>query len=359
MSLPSTRIPRYPSTRVTSPGVAAAAFASASAAPIDQKRSSALMFVNSVSEVIGLIESEYRELLRPTLNKLADDARRLQGASAGLLKLEQHHNGGTFPPFLEGNRLPALQVAAEFALGAGKTVLSEFSEEHKNFKKSALRQAILVKTAEVASLSSRLAPEVFVPGLMTTVHGRYNELKVRVKEPVWGVQEDNIPENDEDNDVVMAEPGQLIITDWTYSPVLRNAYEALLKDLPAIGLRVIMCAQAAGDKSAALLTAKKSLKARADVEMGDSTGSSGSGGGQASSSKGIQSLVDRAVASALKKHTTQAGGKKPSTKDGKSKGKGKKSAPKHDAARNAAKKNVKTKRGKRGGKGGKAGKKTQ
>lgn len=286
-------IPRYPATRVTSPGVAAAAFAATNSADPGKERASALSFVDSVSEVIMTIEQEYRELLRTKLNTLADDARRAVTLDSSLRKLLEHEAKGTFPPFIEGTKEPKLQASKEFLAAQGEQ-LAAIKTGLKDFKRGALTTAITLKRNEVQSVRSRLAPEVFVPPLMEIVKARYAQVKDHVREPVWA--EAGEGENPVDGDVDMdTEPGQLKIVDWRESPRTREVSRRLILDLPAIGMRIIMIAQAAEDRTAATHAAKKVLKAKADVEMGDATPVAGP-----SSNKSMKTLIDKAVASALK-----------------------------------------------------------
>ena len=294
-------IPRYPRTRISSPGVAAASFAVANNARSGQHRATALLTVNTVSDVINMIEAEYRELLRKKLNAIAEDARRSNVVRASLIKLEQHKAAGTLPPFIQGKKPPTLQLSKEFAaLHAAE--IHKMDDEHVNWQKGWLTGCIQLKQEEFIDVQSRLAVEKWMGLLVPTVKARFVELKEKCREPVWtgmpGAEDEDAMEAD-------AEPGEVTITEYRESPLLRANYFALLKDLPAIGLRIIMLATAEGDRKDATSSAKKSLKAKADADhpMAPPVGES-------VVSKSVQDLVAKAVSAAIKKQSNPGGSKK-------------------------------------------------
>ena len=262
-------VPRY--ARLSSPALIGHAVNST--ADKSTSRVTALGMAATLGEVIEAVPVTYREALKPLLRKFSDSVVKSVGVRNAVAKLLTHKAKQTFPPQLQGCKLPVFELTKEYS-ESHASALSALAALHTTFRVQALDAAIEAKKAELEWWDAALAQGEALPPMRAAVDAVYAELQQTAREPVWA--DDGT--------------GKQVIQSYKTSPWLRAEYNAMVADLPAYVTRAQVIEFSRSAAGEAKRKAKRDLKDAADVEMGDAT----------TSTRTIQDIVSRQVAAALK-----------------------------------------------------------
>jgi hypothetical protein len=248
-------------------------------------RQHVLLGANSLSELVAMVPSNYREVLKPFLVEASSNAEkrvRAKETHAKLVSLKDR-DPIQFPSHI-AVKVHEVQLTKEFAAtDEGRKAASDLAAANLSYKTALLDREISAKAENIVHLDRLLAVESFFSKMAPAILQRYSTLRLTHKVP-------KLVANTADG----AEEGEIIVQSWDVSPALQAEYEMVAQDLSSYALRA--CAMVDGKAAAATskIAAKKKLKESADVEMADATKPGPS----------IQSLVDRAVSAAVKKATS-------------------------------------------------------
>ncbi|KAH7917113.1 hypothetical protein BV22DRAFT_1135688 [Leucogyrophana mollusca] len=234
-------------------------------------RAQSIGMASGFAEVMLLVASDFRELLRTPLRDLVDLCTKQLGVRSSLLKLQKHKAQGTYPPQLLGIHMPQWPLTKEYS-EAHPDAQSEIKTKWEAYRTDNLNAAILLKTQELAFLDQILVPQTYLPQLSDIVNTAFNQLKGHYQQQI------------------MANDGTDVLR-WDTSPAFKKIRDDLLVDLPHIGHRLLAIVRTGDMIAKQKEEAKKKLKDTADVEMGDAS----------TSDAKIADLVNRSVSDALKK----------------------------------------------------------
>jgi hypothetical protein len=262
----------------------------------------AIMGASTVAEIIEFIPSDYRDVLADALHALAQLVIKLDNSSATLAKWKEHQRVHTFPPHLRSSA-PKVQLTSAFAdTPAGQSAKTALDLAHSNFQIASLDACVRAKSDEVAALTVETSPEHAWTSFRAIVAARAPSIVAAHKLPTFGLVE-----------------GVETIVGWEASPAVIATRDRVLEDCTAYAMRVRSITESSIAHKAIKIKKKKALADAARTAAGDVDVT------MASSTASIQSMVDKAVTSALKKQA-QAGPskRKRDQQDGGNAGAGKK-----------------------------------
>lgn len=253
-------------------------FSTATAVDRRNLRATALATANTVDEVITMIPSDYREVLRAPLNGIKLTTERLMSARSTLSKWEAHFRAGTFPTFLSAKSPNIVLSRAYLESEAGAAHQRAIKDAHQAYLVLELENSIKAKKDDVAFLSAALEMERLQEQLFPIVEQRSAALTVDAKLPVY--------RNDID--------GNVFLDRWEDNPALASLAAEMRGDVAMFANRVIRVTESRLLLQEQKAAKKKAIKVDADAEMADGTNASTAG-------PSMQDIVDKAVAAALKK----------------------------------------------------------
>ncbi|KAF7965441.1 hypothetical protein HWV62_43507 [Athelia sp. TMB] len=238
-------------------------------------RHTLLQGASTVEELIALVPSDYRHVLRTPLLGVAATATKLQAARTTHSKWTAHKTAGTYPPHLRA-KAPEVQLTKDFAESEEAVQhRTSLSRAYDKFLADSLDKCIQAKADDVKFLEMSLTPERLYQEMSPAITARGEELIKKSRLPKF--------ENNAE--------GQLVLSGWEDNSVAIELAKQVLADAVVYAFRVISTVEAREYAVKSKLLAKKNLAAAADVDMAD-----GSKPGPS-----IQSLVDKAVSAQLKK----------------------------------------------------------
>lgn len=263
-------VPRY--ARLSSPALVGHAVNSAADKP--ESRATALGMAATLGEIIEAIPVTYQEALKPLLQKFSNSVIKAVGVQNATAKLLSHKAKQTFPPQLQGCKMPVFELTKEYSQSHA-TALSALMSLHSTFCTQALDAAIEAKKVELEWWDAALAQGEVLPPMRAAIDAVYAELKKTAQEPVWA--DDGT--------------GKQVIQSYKTLPWLKAKWKAMVADLPAYVTHAQVIELSRSAAGEAKWKAKQDLKDAANVEMGDAT----------SSTHTIQDIVQKELASALSK----------------------------------------------------------
>lgn len=254
------------------------AIASASSAPAEDKalaRRAAYQGAATVDELIAMVPSDYRQVLREPLLKVASYTDKLCSARRVLLRYEQHKAAGTFPPSLSA-KAPTVQLTKEFSETPEAAARKKALEEgHQAYLVQLLANAIAAKQDDVLFLEKALTPEALLVPLQQEIMSHTDSILKGSKVPRFGPD----PQ------------GSIGLLGWEENTTAIQVGTDMLNDALYYAFRVRSIVESREQAAEAKLDKKKAVAKAADVEMADGTKPGPS----------IQSLIDKAVSASLKK----------------------------------------------------------
>ena len=298
---------KFRSFRAMSPMTSAMSFVDATAQEDASKaslaRTQALGLAANLSEVVQTIPLDYRFLLNAELIKLRDYAQKCIAAKKANDKLESHKASGTWPNELAGVHAPVCQMTKEFISSASYSESPASNTERdlkgfvETFKKDCLDRMLKSKLAELQYYETLCSPEHYLLALRGKVIEHWNvHIAERSKIPVFP-------------DVVMADdgvPAPVMATGFEVNPVMILIRDNVINSLPRICHVVLQLEFNKDLIEKSKLEAKKELKDRADVEMGDALNTESTTSLGADLAKQLSAI--RKELSSLKSHDKSTGG---------------------------------------------------
>ncbi|THG93587.1 hypothetical protein EW145_g8338, partial [Phellinidium pouzarii] len=249
-----------------------------------QDRLLTLQSTRSVEDVLSVVPGDYSPTLRPALMEVAAIQAKLSQSRDVLTKWDVLKAGGKHPSFLR-SEAPRVQMTKEFkeqAVGASHT--SAVEGAHKAYLDSAFAAALAAKRDEIMFLEQEITPEKLAQKLVPLVQNRYSELKVNSKLPDFQVDAQ----------------GSLQLVGWIENDAAARVGRQVTDDCVVYAYRIMAITDAQFKARHAKRIKKQSIHKDADVAMADATTSSAS-----TSTATLQSLVDKAVAAAVKKRNSR------------------------------------------------------
>ncbi|KAJ7712081.1 hypothetical protein DFH07DRAFT_940383 [Mycena maculata] len=247
-------------------------------------RQTLLQGASTVEEVISMVPDDFRGVLREPLLGVASTATKLIGCRSTLQKWLQHQAAGTFPPHVR-SKAPELQLTKEFGQQDAATESnSALTKLHTEYLAGTLTASIKAKSDEAAFLERALTPQALFDELKPLIEAKADSVLALSKLP---------------NVVRDPASGELRVNGWIDNHVLRTIAMHVLEDCVVYAFRVISITEASALRTELKFHKKKALHQQADVEMADATKPGPS----------IQSLVDKAVSTQLKKLKSSGKGK--------------------------------------------------
>ena len=244
------------------------------------------MGAGSTNEIIELIPSDYRKVLADPLHALVALVIKLGNSRSTLAKWREHESAGTFPPHLRGTA-PKIQMTAEFKDTAEyRTAQTALEAAHGDYQRAALTASIKAKSDEVEALDKQVTPEAAWTTLRAIVAAHAPSILERNKLPSLEVDGD----------------GNENVTGWEYSDTAIAIRDHVLDDCVVYAARVVSITESSIAHRALKIKKKKDLATAARTAAGDVDVD------MASSAASLQSMVDKAVSSALKKFPKSGSG---------------------------------------------------
>ncbi|KAF8891443.1 hypothetical protein CPB85DRAFT_1441042 [Mucidula mucida] len=238
-------------------------------------RHAALQGASSVEELIAMIPSDYRPVLREPLLKVASLTGKLVSTRRVLAGHVRHQTAGTYPAALS-HKAPAIQLTAEYSSSAEAAAHRKSQEDAREvYLKTLLENTIRMKKDEVMFLQMSLAPEAAFKQLAPVVSAQTTAIMARTKVPIFGPEQ---------------EGGPPVLKSWADNVSAQILGTQVLNDCVHYSFRVQSIVEAREFSRESKVTAKKEIAKQADVEMADGTRPGPS----------IQSLIDKAVSARLK-----------------------------------------------------------
>jgi hypothetical protein len=239
-------------------------------------RHTALSAAETITELIAMVPTDYRNVLRPALLEYGVLATKLGTTRKALTKLKQHQAAGTIPT-LVGPASVSLQLTKEYAADQeGATHMRHLQEATDAFRKTAANAALDTKEQEVVFLDSFFSPTAVSNKLGPIVEARYAELMTTSKIPHFEQEDERSPPTFNGK--------------WLTNPATVQLHSQMVMDVVTYAHRVLHIVEARDSLITAKEMDKKKLAKTADVEMADATRPGPS----------IQSLIDKAVNARVK-----------------------------------------------------------
>ena len=239
---------------------------------------SILLGASTVDEVIALIPSEYRDVLRAPLKGIQVTVEKLVAARTTLAKWEKHKASGTYPAFI-ASKPPSLVLSSVYnASEAGAAHHRSVEEAHKAYLDLLLTNAIKAKSDDVLFLNASVELSRLQRELLPLVTQVADSLKASAKLPVY-------------REKMNANTGvvDLELVEWEDNPTVSALAKEMRSDVALYSHRVFHLTEQRSLTVVKKQFEKKRVKEDADVEMKDAT----------TPGPSIQSLVDKAVSSQL------------------------------------------------------------
>lgn len=264
-------------TRALSPLAASiAAASSAEEEDKDHARRAPLLSANSVEDLVAMVPSDFRNVLRDPLHEVAALTGKLCSAREVLARLRQHQAAGTFPSNLRA-KAPEVQVSKEFSSSPGNAELvKQRVAGHHEYLTAMLANAVRSRKDDVDFLEAALTPQQLIKQLSPLVVQRTNELLARSKQPVFGP---------------LDEEGEIVIQKWEENKTISDLGTNMLNDVLYYAFRIQRVVEMREQDKSSKIASKKAVAKQVDVDMADGTRPGPS----------IQSLIDKAVSAAMKK----------------------------------------------------------
>jgi hypothetical protein len=243
-------------------------------------RHRSLMGAASPNEIIELIPSDYRIVLADPLHALVQHVIKLHNAQSTLAKWKAHQVANTFPPFIRASP-PAVQYSKAFT----DSELSRPSKDaldlaFSEYQSNVLKAAVAGKSHEEEMLRKEIEPEHLLSELRKVVTAHAPSVLERYKLPIESFDDD----------------GNAVINGWAPSDAAIATRDFVLIDCVVYASRVVSMTEYAQKHKKLKFEKKRDLATAArttagDVDMADAT---------SFTAESVKSLVDKAVAAALK-----------------------------------------------------------
>jgi len=262
--------------RALSPSIGAitAAFES-SPESASSARHFALQAANSVEEVIAMIPSDYRDVLRAPLFGVSSTVVKLYNARATVARWLQHQAAGTIPAHMRA-AAPEVQLTKGFLEGEGAAHKAALAKGHQEYLSAVLAASLAAKQDDIKFLDASLEPKRLYEELAPLLDARRKEVVDKSLMPIFADG---------------AELGELVFESWAPNTSAIELAKQVKRDSVIYAYRVIALTTAREQAGHAKVEKKRELAKSADVEMADATKPGPS----------IQSLIDKAVSARLKK----------------------------------------------------------
>ncbi|KAF9458866.1 hypothetical protein BDZ94DRAFT_1312906 [Collybia nuda] len=263
-------------------------------------RHTVLQGAATVDELISLIPSDYRVVLREPLMGVRDTIIKLVAARNLLAKYEQHKAAGTFPSILR-SKAPEYQMSKDFGSTAdGAAQKAALERAHQEYLALNLNNIIRAKSDEVTFLDNATKPDALFKELLPIVKSQGEYLVKHTRVPTWEP---------------IGDTGEVQLGPLRPSAATIELAQHMQEDVVVYAYRVVCITEMQEHVKTIRFQKKVALKKDADVEMTDATGSA------STDRSTIQSMVDKAVAAQMKaqnKKTPKSGKGKKVDKKGKS-----------------------------------------
>ena len=251
-------------------------------------RHSTIMGASSVNDLIELIPADYRSVLADPLHALVQLVIKLANSKSTLAKWLEHEAAGTMPAFLRGTA-PQIQFTSGFSDTAdGRAAKRELETVHVESQRRFLTVSIKGKKDEVTALKAETTPEHAWTTLRAIVAAHSPSILERNKLPVDTVNDAGRPD-----------------VKWEISEAAIAIRDHVMEDCVVYAMRAVSLTESSLAHKALKIKKKRDLATSARTAAGDGDVQMDDAAGLPQAS--IQSLVDKAVAAALKKKQPQAG----------------------------------------------------
>ncbi|KAF8867456.1 hypothetical protein CPB84DRAFT_1859394 [Gymnopilus junonius] len=243
-------------------------------------RHSALQGASSLEELIAMVPSDYRDVLRPFILDVAGLATKRVAVMETFAKWKAHQSASpkTYPSFIL-TKAPSVQLTKEFAgTDVGRSSMSALERKHGEYCDALLADALKAKESERELLDGLIDPQAMWTRVKAPLDARV-EVILASRRTLKVVS------------VVGGEPGEVEYAGWEVSSVaVRQSFE-IREDAVAFAFRAISIVEGRHIAQRSKTDRKKEIAKSADVEMADASKPGPS----------IQSMVDRAVSARFKK----------------------------------------------------------
>lgn len=252
-------------------------------------RAGAALECTTITQVIEVIPSEYREELRRPLLELGDDANKYESLRMQVSRLESNVAAARLGPEFKGIKPPKVQVSKGAAPNTEAEVAALIAGT-RTYALSCQSQALAIKKAELEYYSGRLDHKFYLPGLLDKVHSIFLALKERSVVTAVTVDADDMAPT-------LHEAAAEFVPHH-----LRAQYNSLCHELPTICIKIVNLTRARLFAQKAKKERKQEIRERAVAAAPDLAGNG----------KTIAQLVQAEVAKRLK--NKGAGKKNPKKK---------------------------------------------
>ncbi|KAF8992197.1 hypothetical protein BDZ89DRAFT_1151193 [Hymenopellis radicata] len=174
----------------------ASALGHASSANDDDRalaRHTALQGAATVEELVAMVPSDYRTVLRAPLLEVAKLTGKLVSARRVHAGFVRHQVAGTYPPALH-HKAPAVQFSSEFSSSDAAAVHRKAQEDRREaYLKTLLENEIRAKADEIMFLETGLSPEAAIKQLQPIVVQTTVAIMSRTKVPVFAPEKEGGP----------------------------------------------------------------------------------------------------------------------------------------------------------------------
>ncbi|KAI0026677.1 hypothetical protein K488DRAFT_92110 [Vararia minispora EC-137] len=268
-----------------------------------QVRVGHLQGLASVAEVVAAIPGDYQSVLAPELRLIEKRVRSLLKARATHAAWERHLAAGTFPAGFAPSD-PNVQLTKEFAEeGSGRTIIANLKAKAKADAVAILGQSVRAKADERDRYEAMLDPAAILGKVAPLVQQQWTVLQQRMRVPQFGPNPDS--------------PNDLMVTGWDISDAAKSLHEHVLHDFLHYAYRVRAILESEDLAASLKRDAKRKVAGSAAEQLAtgggdvDMTDAQASGSGASPSNRTMQSMIDKAVSSALKSRDKKGKGKKP------------------------------------------------
>ena len=225
-----------------------------------ERHGHALALARSFEDVMAVIPPVYRDVLRPLLRAVHDDAERRVEVQGQLAKLQHYAASNSLPPNLAAVKVPTFQVSKSFKDSTHPDFEVTMAAARDAFATSCLGEMVKAKAAEVAFYEQRLEAGTILPRLVLAVETHWEKVLSKTsKDPIYE------PITDSSGNITYA------IKSWEDNDVLLEQRKLVVGGLARMVHQVVQLVYGRLIIAEQKKAAKRDLKDSADVEMGDGT----------------------------------------------------------------------------------------
>ena len=184
------------------------------------------MSANTIEEVVAMVPSDYRDVLRAPLHGVAKTVEKLCSARATLAKWEKQRASGTYPSFVAA-KPPTLVLSKNFSSSDSAAAhQAAIANSHKEYMDLLLANAIKAKADDVQFLTAATDIKRIQNDILPLVEAQSSELTKTNILPVY-------------KEVAGGEAGEVELLSWAPNPVVKALAIEMRMDIALFVFRVI------------------------------------------------------------------------------------------------------------------------